>query len=107
MSEKKNIELLFCCPKCQCTYLKEVQVDCTVMTTVRGVRTDPEGRPILDYGKLDIEDGGLDSYQCAYCGFEVPGSYPDCSADTEGELRDFLLTLPCNADHPDANRKTS
>ena len=60
----------FVCPACKGRHnLEEVIVDATVYNEVKGV--DEEG---LHYGPVgNIESGEIIGYQCAGCGYKIPG----------------------------------
>ena len=60
----------FHCPKCGHDTAEEVLMDAVVYTEVTGISEECID---LTYGDYEINDGHVSYYQCAKCGWAVPG----------------------------------
>jgi DNA-directed RNA polymerase subunit RPC12/RpoP len=57
----------FTCPDCHSHILEEISTNVTVASQIINISED-----CLDYGEQTNEDGELERYQCANCGYILP-----------------------------------
>jgi hypothetical protein len=63
-----TISEMFVCPRCRDNHLEEVMTDVVVASEVTEVDGD-----VCEYGEQTNTDGIVSHYQCADCGWTIPG----------------------------------
>jgi len=66
---ERNIQ--FKCPNCKYTTVEEIMVDVGVSSEIHGLRLWSDGGVDVQYGEQTNEDGHIDRYICANCGYTI------------------------------------
>jgi len=81
----------FNCPKCGKHRLEEIMENVTVTTVITSISVEPDGNAELVYGEQDSNEGDVQCYQCADCGFNLESrANRELITDCE-DLNDWIL----------------